>query len=245
MMKRGYVICGYARTGSSLLAQALKATGCLGDPQEYFNPRAVKVATSEGYPDDASSQIAEIVKRGTSENGVYGLKIFCDQFDALRGFDWVSQLPKLHYVHLERRDTLGQAISWVRARQTVQWDSDQPLRGQMAYDERAIMEALARFSLHRARWTMFFARNGIEPLNLVYEDMVDSLPQAVQAIAAMVGIGGLPASSSGEKPLQIQRDDVSEEWRARFIGSRRDLSVLDDLKPVGGNGWLRGLLKLR
>jgi trehalose 2-sulfotransferase len=240
-MKRGYVICGYARSGSTLLRGALLATGKLGDPQEYFNPRAIAVGNGEIYPKDACSQITEIAKRGSTGNGVYGLKVFCDQFDALHGYDWAGQLPNLHFVHLERRDTLGQAISWVRAIQSGQWDSDQPFRGQLKYDEHAIAAALNKFSYDRARWASFFARNGIRPLNLVYEEMIDAIPRTVQAIGELVGVADLPVELLQAKKLEVLRDSLSDEWRSRFVASKRDCSVLDKPRSEGPNKWLRGL----
>jgi trehalose 2-sulfotransferase len=232
-MKRGYVICGYARTGSTMLARALQSTGKLGHPQEYFNPQAIETDSGQTYPKAVIAQIAEIARRGTSDNGIYGLKIFCDQFDALGGFDWASRLPNLQFIHLERRDTLLQAISWVRATQSVQWTSGQPQRGQLMYDEPAILGALTRFSYDRARWTMFFARNGIVPLNLVYEDMIDDLSRAVQAIAHMFGLDEVCdlQIGNGAEQLAIQRDEMSQEWRNQFLASRRNRSILD--KPVG------------
>jgi LPS sulfotransferase NodH len=235
------VLCGYARTGGSLLAEALKATGRLGDPQEYFNPDAIVVAPGESYPRDAPAQLAEIARRGVTPNGIYGLKLFCDQFDDLGGFDWASRLPDLHFVHLERRDILGQAISWVRAMQSVQWNSTQPQRGELRYDAAAIEAALGRFALHRARWAMFFARNAISPLNLVYEDMIAAMPQTVQAIGALVGIDDVPGAMPVPGQLEVQRDAISEEWRARFVAARRDLAMLDRPHLARRPRWLQRL----
>jgi trehalose 2-sulfotransferase len=229
-LERGYVICGYARSGSTLLAEALKATGQLGYPQEYFFPNAIVTGKGDTYPRDRAAQVAEIAKRGTTGNGVYGLKLFCDQFDALCGFDWASQLPNLHFVHLERRDTLGQAISWVRAKQSDQWTSEQPFIGNLEYDEHAIAKAINKFAVDRARWSSFFARNGVSPLHLVYEEMVHNLPQAVRGIGNMLGIDVTPTPSS-DFLLRMQRDELTAEWRARFTASRRDLRLLDNPFP--------------
>ncbi|MEQ1725170.1 MAG: Stf0 family sulfotransferase [Sphingopyxis sp.] len=229
-VERGYVLCGAARTGSTLLSRALRDTGVLGYPQEYFNPRAIALAHGERYPKSRTGQIAEIFRRGQSDNGVYALKLFADQFDALRGFDWAVGLPNLHFVTLERRDLLGQAMSWVRASQSQQWDSDQQILRVPRYDEAAIGRALEKFARARARWQIYFARNAIAPLILVYEDMVDTLPETIRAIAALVGVSGLPDDLPHCSQMQVQRDAVSEEWRSRFVASKHDLAIFDRLK---------------
>jgi trehalose 2-sulfotransferase len=226
-LDRGYVICGYARTGSTLLASALQSTGKLGHPQEYFNPQAIALAEGEIYPTLAAAQCDEIARRGTTENGVYGLKVFCDQFDALQGFDWVSKLPNVKFIHLERRDALGQAISWVRALRSGQWTTNQPQHTEPNYNESAITEALTRFSYDRARWQMFFARNGIEPLWLVYEDMMHRLPETVAAVAKLVGVAGVEFTPQAITQLRPQRDALNDDWRDRYLAAQRDVTRLD------------------
>jgi trehalose 2-sulfotransferase len=230
--RRGYVLCGYARTGSSLLCDALQATGRLGHAQEYFNPPAINVGHGPSYPRDPRAQLAEIARRGTTDNGIYGVKIFCDQFDALRGFDWLGALPAPAFIHLERRDALGQALSAVRAAQTGRWNGTQPGFAEPHYDERAILAELARFAADRARWQMFFARNGIQPMWLVYEDIVDALPQTVCSIAALVGITDLPDPLPHLERLPVQRDALNDDWRARFIASQGSLARLDRVRSA-------------
>jgi trehalose 2-sulfotransferase len=245
-LERGYVICGYARTGSTLLAHALRSTDKLGNPQEYFNPLAISVAQGEKYPSDAASQFDEIARRGTTENGVYGLKVFCDQFDALQGFDWVGKLPSVAFIHLERRDTLGQAISWVRALHSGQWTAGQTQHTEPKYNEQAITDTLMRFAYDRARWQMFFARNGIEPLWLVYEDMVHVLPHTVTTIADLVGVQNVTYQPRERDVMRLQRDAINDDWRARYLASQRNMTRLDSPTKQGLKlpriGWKRWLL---
>lgn len=227
-------MCGYARTGSTLLCNALQATGRLGYAQEYFNAVALNTAGGAPYPTDPAAQLLEIARRGTSANGIYGVKMFADQFDALAGFDWIGALPNPAFVHLERRDALGQALSQVRAMQTGQWNSDQSATRKPRYDEAAILAELARVAGYRARWQMFFARNGIAPLWLTYEDVVTDPACAVRQVAALVGITDLAEPLSDPQTLTAQADGISTEWRARFITAQGDRSRLDTLpgKPA-------------
>lgn len=228
MMKRGYIVCGYARTGSTVLCRALRATGKLGYAQEYFNPAAIETPDGTTYPADPTSQLAEIERRGTTPNGIYGVKMFADQFDALKGFDWISSLPQPTFIHLERRDALGQALSHVRANQTGQWSAEQKAQHQPLYDAAAIKAELARAAGYRARWQMFFARNGLSPLWLVYEDVIADLGGAVRTIAKAVGVE-LPPDLPPLVTLSPQADAINDAWRERFIAEEGNLARLDPL----------------
>jgi trehalose 2-sulfotransferase len=225
-LRRGYILCGYARTGSTLLCKALQATGRLGYAQEYFNPVAIELAPGERYPADRLGQITEIARRGTSANGLYGLKMFADQFDALDGFDWIGALPDPLFIHLERQDALAQALSHVRATGSGQWSSAQPTGAIAQYDEAAILDELSRNATYRGRWQMFFARNGITPLWLTYEDVVADLPGTVRRVASLLDVE-LADPLPKLDVIDRQADSISDDWRARFIASQRDLTRLD------------------
>jgi trehalose 2-sulfotransferase len=243
-VKRGYVICSYARTGSTLLCRALEATGVLGRPREYLNPNEF---SPEPYPTQPCLQIAEIARRATTDNGIYGLKVFCDQIDNLKGFNWVEALPQPSFIHLERRDALGQALSSVRSLQTNQWLSTHKVQRKPRYDEAAIAKQLARFAYDRGRWQMYFARNGIDPLWLVYEDVIGNLKDTICLIGERVGIALSDVDLTYMEQLSVQRDELTEEWRARYLNSRGDFSLLDNPKKgkpsvAGPVGQLRSKL---
>jgi LPS sulfotransferase NodH len=80
-----------------------------------------------------------------------------------------------------RRDLLGQALSFVRANQTSQWQRGHARASPASYDRRAILRSLSDSSENEARWRLFFARNAIEPLRLDYETVVASPQAAVDA----------------------------------------------------------------
>jgi trehalose 2-sulfotransferase len=227
MNNRGFALCSYARSGTNLLCRAMEATGKLGSAQEFFHPRAMQIPGGKPYPKSPTGQITQILSEGRTANGVYGVKIFCRDIDHLFAFDWVQALPKLQFVHLERRDILRQAISCVRANQTGQWHGGQPVNAAPHFDLRAISNELTRFARDRARWQLFFARNGISPLWLVYEDLEKDLSAAIRNIADLVGVPDLPDILPPGPKFTVQRDSLTEEWRERFFDEVRDFTLLD------------------
>jgi len=228
------VICTTPRSGSNFLGQILASTRQLGRPLEYFNGQARRLLDHPDYPDDRNAQLAAITSLGATANGVYGVKVFPDQIDRLSGLDWTAQLPNLRFVNLERRDLLGQAISWGRAEQTQQWRSTSARQGADRYDAGLICRQMATIAEWRARWAIYFARNEIAPLQLVYEDVVSSPQSASDAVAELVGLSDYPLVDATGVSLVVQRDAVSEAWRERFLTEERDLSRLD---RVGGHRW--------
>src|SRR5258708_7421733 len=101
MAVRGYAICTAARSGSNFLDELLTSTGQLGRPMEYFNAVARRATGMPDYPDDPEAQLAAILNLGATPNGVYGVKLFAEQFDAVAATRWPLRLPNLRFVHLE------------------------------------------------------------------------------------------------------------------------------------------------
>ena len=103
--ERSYLVCATPRSGSTLLCQALKATGLAGRPEEYFEarratgaPRSAREyfhdvpgfveavlgsAAPPPAPDysslaavpDYREHLRSVLRRGTGSNGVFGAKL--------------------------------------------------------------------------------------------------------------------------------------------------------------------------
>lgn len=219
---RGYVICSEHRSGSTFLCELLTSAGLLGRPDEFFRSPEFCVRVEQD-PD----LLANILRQATTPNGVYGLKVFSNQFDMTMKARWVSRLPNLHFIHLERRDLLGQAISYVKAIQTKRYWSEHAPCGEPRYDRRAIARHLARIADGQARWRRYFARNGIRPLWLIHEDIVADPQGAVDAVAAHLGVGEPTDIDHSFVRAGIMADAVSDQWRSRFVAEAADLDYLD------------------
>jgi trehalose 2-sulfotransferase len=222
---RGYVICSEHRSGSTLLCELLKSTGQLGNPDEFFRD-TIFSARFERRPEF----LENVLDQATTPNGIYGLKVFSQQFDVTCARRWAEELPDLRYVYLERRDLLGQAISLVRARQTEQYSATAKARRAERYDGRAIKRQLGRIAEGYLRWRRFFARNGIVPVWLSYEELIDDHLSAVLAVARAVEIE-LTADVVVRAELRRQQDQLTSIWRERFISEYSDTGYLDH--PLG------------
>lgn len=226
---RGYAVCTLPRSGSNHFCDVLSGTGLLGRPREYFNGHARRRYDDPGYPDEPGQQVDRILTMGATPNGVYGLKIFPGLHDLVAPhIRWTQVLPNLTFVRFRRRDVLGQALSWVRAAQTGRFRAADPATGEAFYDADAIAQRVRQICQRGARWDMFFARTGIEPLEIAYEDALRDPQAAVASVARAVGLGDGPEIVLQPSSFRLQRDGLSAEWRARFIAERGDR---DDIDP--------------
>jgi LPS sulfotransferase NodH len=128
-----YVIASTPRSGSSLLAAGLVATGVAGRPEEYFTPDHIGSYKQDlKLPMDCSwaEYLAKVMAFAASENGVRGLKIHWRHVVSLArtlGFrgdpgDVLEVLfPAAVFVNIVRADRRAQAISLFRAETTDEW----------------------------------------------------------------------------------------------------------------------------
>lgn len=216
--RRGYAICTTPRSGSNLLCQYLTSTGVLGRPLEYFNGMARRALEDPGYPDEPALQLHRIVTTGSTRNGVYGVKVFAYQHAAVAPtLEWPGLLPNLSFVYLERRNRLGQAVSWARAVQTTQYRSTQPPQAAPVYDARLIKERLDALDGERAQWREFFDSRNIKPLEIAYEDFIVNPQDTVDRVAEFIGLRSPTRVSHDLIDLKIQRDAETDDWCVRFL----------------------------
>lgn len=125
-----YVVLAEERTGSELLCAYLRRHG-VGAPLEYFHDRHLPVLAARFGCVGADGKVdiarfcAELERRRTAENGIFGVKIVVPQLvwvagnDIARAAQIIDSFDKV--ILMRRRNTLLQAISLMRAMATAQW----------------------------------------------------------------------------------------------------------------------------
>ena len=224
---RSYVICCVQRAGSWLLAHTLADTGYAGRPSDYFDDAERENHTRDwGLPDgDLTAYVSAIRDHATTPNGVLGSKLMWNDFDWLRsslrlpaetdpGLEFMrTAFGNPQFVWLRRQDKVRQGISWWRAAVTDQW----ALRpgqesGQPASDVEQIVQ-LVRFAQRcDDGWRQWFASTGIQPCQVVYEDLArDRLAVANQVLEFL----RLPRLDAGDLPpvrYRKQADSLTERY---------------------------------
>lgn len=227
-IRRSLLLITEERSGSEWLCQMLGETGKLGRPSEYLNAAWMRQFIHD-YPEDVAEQVTVIKRVGTTQNGILAVKLHSWHMERLLHFGRLTTaFPMPVFVRLTRRDKLGQAISLVRARQTMAFHAHWDKSAAEHYDPTAIHEVLKGLIALSGRWTAYFSRNGVEPLHLDYEDLQRDPQAALRKIAWRAGVALPDADLERKAPaLSIQRDEVSLEWRARFVAEMGNLDVFE------------------
>lgn len=232
---RGYILCASPRSGSNYLCQLLASTGKLGTPREYFNLAGRRQRDDPDYPENPRDQLNRILTMGSTTNGIYGVKIHPFQMTDLKGLvDPFTELPDTRVILLGRRDLLGQAISWVRSRQTGQFRADDPTGTHASYDRTQIQEALHFIQDQVKFWPTYLRQRHLDWLDVTYEEFCQQPQHHVDRIAEHVGLTGPAPIDPAQVTVTLQRDELSWSWRERFLSDMAgaDARLLASRPPV-------------
>ena len=180
-------------------------------------------------PPDFERLAEGALHKGTTENGVLGTKIMWAYFrdfvrlarrttapDVRPCEVPASVLPNLRrFVWMSRRDTTRQAVSLWKALQTKQWrrDSDEDVSGEgLRFSFAAVDHLKLRIDEHNAAWQDFFEGCGVEPMEVVYEELVEDYRGTVLWLLDGIGIPVPENFAVAEPKMRRQADELSEEW---------------------------------
>jgi trehalose 2-sulfotransferase len=228
-----YIVCATPRSGSSLLNETLKNTSVMGIPEEYFLPQNKRIWQRAWNTPTFSEYMAEVLRRGTSPNGVFGMKMmwgyfgqFGKQIQHLPGnrYQTVHKalstvFPQLSYIWIRRRDKVRQAVSHAKARQTNVWTVTDGLvpatvrRPVFSFQQLHFM--VRELEAHDAAWQRYFATHALHPYTVFYEDFVEH-EETVLDIMRYLHISVPEPVHFMPRLLKKQADEESEEWVQRY-----------------------------
>ncbi|MDX8531114.1 Stf0 family sulfotransferase [Mesorhizobium sp. VK25A] len=230
-IEHSYSIAFTPRCGSNHLCDLLTLAG-IGRPTEYFQYELPhwKVA-------DLNAAISTVLRENTV-NGVFGVKIAHDHCAWLRsaiaratGQDRTlgDVFPNHRWIRLVRRDKIAQAISLYRAQVTQQWliwQDDSKSNVTVPYDFPAIVTCYHTVLTAELAWDVYFSEHRIEPLVIIYEELVERPHETVSAIAEYLSLKNWHSDKRAEANLRIQRDEHTASLIAQFRHTLIDIGSL-------------------
>lgn len=240
------VVAATPRTGTWLLSAALHATELVGVPEEYFQA-SIMPSFLDDWDLDPDTPIRRYIRqaiaRSVTDNGVFSTKMHWAQLDWLLGMLRAADpataavadhellatwLPHPRYVHMWRRDTARQAISYYRATQTRQWfvvEGDDDKAPELPHEPDLVQIRWCEDMLvaQEASWQRYFAEGGIEPFDICYEDFVGDYERTVRAVLDYLPVE-LPSDFEVPPPgVKQQSDDTTEAILAAYLPARDSL----------------------
>ena len=164
-------------------------------------------------------------------NAVFGASILWSQLMNLHQFLpdrplWEllpGLFPNLRYIHMTRQDTLRQAVSFLKARQTNVWwnmDDSAPWRSTPHFDVMVLDALMQQIEAEEVAWKDYFKHVGVQPIEVVYEDLVHSPAQYEQIIRRVLHSLEIPVPAAlvlPEPRYKKQADETSEAWVERYL----------------------------
>jgi trehalose 2-sulfotransferase len=149
---------------------------------------------------------------------------------------WRRFFPNCRHCFLMRRDKVRLAISWWRAIKSEEWH--RPNRSDTSvgvvepkppgslidkYDFHAIQHLLGECSAREAAIHGQLDAWGIEPLTIVYEDLVARFEATVRSVLEFLRVSDARAMTIRQPAFEPLADEINDEWYARFLADRRRL----------------------
>lgn len=227
------IIVAYSqRSGSNLLCSLLGETGLLGRPEHFFHKLIAEEMLGARHT-DVAERLRLPNARGRTPNGICAFKMSHKDIDEIGGRTEIGAwYPNPIWIKVGRHDLLGQAISLVKAVQSRQFRSTRESVAEVRYDAAEIESRLRILAEQDAGWRLFFARNGIDPIPVFYEDLVSDPRRVLLGIGRAAGVDLADAAPRLEQSsLKQQSDGSSRDWRERFVATYRDQTRFDRLCP--------------
>jgi LPS sulfotransferase NodH len=241
------IIASTGRCGSHMLGHALHKTEAFGYPLEYANLANLNEWKKKLKTDNLQETIAELKKRRTSTNGVFGIKIHYSHIKQFGGFEKVLEcFPDAYYILLSRENVLKQAVSLSIASQTGGWISGQKrVCNDPKYDFNHIDESLRNIILDNASWRYTLAANGCNYIEMDFDNICNNLADSLESIASFVGCKIDKTKIPKEQITKKQSNQRNTEWVAQFIADiDKNKELLCDLKTSFFTKVKRKLSKL-
>lgn len=239
------------RSGSTWLTDVLSGTGRLGRPDEWFNPDFVPGLRRAVNSRDLDSYVRLLQRRPVNTGGFFSYEMTILQLDRVFGSQdmYLSYFPKtVPLFYLRREDMVLQAVSLAKAVGSAVFHSASSTSEQIAaadagfaYDGAAIRHWLDHILDQERRCEDFFARNGIAPWRLSYEQITGAGAARVARLFLRVlrpdeALPDLPEPETGHRKIGSRRNsDCAARFRAEYPGDIARIAAFRAQRPVQGS----------
>ncbi|MGI9254621.1 MAG: Stf0 family sulfotransferase [Thermomicrobiales bacterium] len=242
-----YLVIATPRSGSTLLGHALNSTNLAGDPREHFGHK-MSFWARKWNAETLRAFVDQLMAERSTSNGAFGSKLLYSHLQHLERVARQEEIyrelplrdildalfPHLHYLWITRDDTVRQAISYWKAKETGIWGQEQARAGRTGqgrrqfvkgvretgktpeYDEQGIADLYHSILEEDAATGAFFRESGIAPMHVVYEEFVRDYEPTTRRMLDFLGIE-VPSDLVIGQPRTVKlADDTTDEWATRF-----------------------------
>jgi LPS sulfotransferase NodH len=245
------LLCSTPRSGSTLLAEAMLNSECLGCPDEFFNNNQENKGDrphtifEENYNNLGATSYADylgkLAAHYKSDNNVHAVKMHFQHFNQALRTGYFQHPAERFYVFIHREDTVAQAVSLAIAVKTQKWNSRMKTSqtGDVDVPDELLARAYRELVFDNLRWKAFFQMFNVPYLSLEYDEVTGDVAGSVKKIAKHAkvrlkrgALDGLEQRLTGKK----QSSDLNERLKGRLNGMQledyKEGNILFDTKVL-------------
>jgi LPS sulfotransferase NodH len=169
-----------------MLLRLLKACG-VGVPFEYFQPHFASLLVDR-YGTVTLEEYVTCLIRRRSRNNVFAAKLEWAWMSGLADVHHLLFSPSCLWVMIIRESLLDQSVSLYCSQLTGTFGPGEPPPPIDAPSQAGLLAAIEHVANEETLFRRFFARNGIEPLLVTYEGLLEEPEAVVRSIATTLKV---------------------------------------------------------
>lgn len=228
-----YLILSSPRTGSTMLAAALNASGKAGRAKEYFH---LETLAQNGNPEATKQRLlayyAGVVADSTTPNDVFGMKLHYNQFHHVFGGKQIGMQSGVSFVKsfdrhilVYRRDKILQAVSELLASKSDLWNTgDSKAAGRAGKDFSdadipLLTRILSRQLSEEYAWRSLLEDFAIPFHEIAYEDLVADAGGEFAKLTAYLAIPGLEGLKPSAETVKLTDQAATAAIKQRVLAA--------------------------
>ncbi len=227
------IVLGTPRCGSNFFC-ALLGNQDLVHPFEYFNPANLMPVLAHRWGCVRHGALDficyghKLAEKRVHSSGWLGLKVHASHIGYL-----ARALPALagsnvQWIHLRRRDHIGQAISYFIAQGTGGWSSPRPATTRdLDYSFEKIRLCLRKIDHWKHITESFITNNEISALEIYYEDIVDDREAQLRRLPVLAS----RELRTMDTEFRRQATGRNAEWAKRFMADLLEAEFRQNRTP--------------
>ena len=245
------LLCSTPRSGSTLLAEAMFNSKCMGCPDEFFNNNQenkgdrAHTIFEENYAMVGATSYADylgkLAAHYKSDNNVHSVKMHFQHFQQALRSGYFQHPAQRSYVYIYRKDTVAQAVSLAIAVKTQKWNSRmKPAKvDNLEVPDELLARAYRELTFDNLRWKAFFDMFNVSYLSLEYDEVTADVAGSVRKIAAHTGVeltagalDGLEQRLTGKKQSNALNESLKKKLNGMTLENYAAGNIMFDTKVL-------------
>ncbi|WP_310599626.1 Stf0 family sulfotransferase [Desulfobulbus sp.] len=243
--KQVLILASTPRVGSTLLLRGLMSIDAIAASTEFFNPvHRVDFEARWGTLSD-KEYLEKLIQHRTKSNGLFAVKAHYNHFSL---YEQYLKSFNLHFISIQRKDIVLQAVSWFKGELTESWSSEKVSRkniNESDYDFYAISSKVKEINELYQQWETYYSVNGHTPDRIFYEDIDKNYGDILHNIANNFLSMSISRNSILEPSLKKQRDALTKYYVSKFYNDhKQDKGDVKITRPWRIQAWMQKIFNV-